>query len=227
MGFNHKYIGRTITHILEVFVNLNGRCFRITDFMTIQKITFVVIPKGYKSWGWIVVGEALTTMMLYPSHFVGNKRFHKVAMEEVKLVSNPIKLSFASVVVGEGSRKQGYEPMGRWARAVVYKPSPAVASVGRIAIGRAFAKVVGMKGVIGITRTSENQGIFFVESTDLAIYLHEKRFILVSEKIKVKVYRWNSNMNATISGWFRKGWIEVRGLPLRLWYEIYLFHLAE
>ncbi|RVX12866.1 hypothetical protein CK203_009722 [Vitis vinifera] len=126
-------------------------------------------------------------MMLYPSHFVGNKRFHKVAMEEVKLVSNPIKLSFASVVVGEGSRKQGYEPMGRWARAVVYKPSPAVASVSRIAIGRAFAKVVGMKGVIGITSTSENQGIFFVESTDLTIYLHEKRFILVSEKIKVKL----------------------------------------
>ena len=39
-----------------------------------------------------------------------------------------------------------------------------------------------------------------MESIDLAKYLHEKRFIPVSEKIEVKVYIWNSNMNATILG---------------------------
>ena len=55
-----------------------------------------------------------------------------------------------------------------------------------------------------------------MESTDLAIYSHEKRFILVSEKIEVKVYRWNLNINATISRMFQKGWIEVRGLPFHL-----------
>lgn len=66
-----------------------------------------------------------------------------------------------------------------------------------------------------------------MESTDLAIYSHEKRFILVSEKIEVKVYRWNLNINATISRMFQKGWIEVRGLPFHLWSEKYLFHLVE
>ena len=50
-----------------------------------------------------------------------------------------------------------------------------------------------------------------MESTDLAIYSHEKRFIIVSEKIEVKVHRWNLNINATISRMFQNGWIEVRG----------------
>lgn len=45
-----------------------------------------------------------------------------------------------------------------------------VAGVGRIAMGRALAKTVGIKGVIAITPISENQMILFVESTDLAIF---------------------------------------------------------
>ena len=99
--------------------------------------------------------------------------------------------------------------MGTWPRAVVYEPS--IAGVSIIAICRALAKDVGIKGVSTITPISKNQGIFFVESTDLAIYSHEKRFIIVSEKIEVKVHRWNLNINATISRMFQKGWIEVRG----------------
>ena len=99
---------------------------------------------------------------------------------------------------GEGPRKQGLEPVGRWAREMVCELL--VAGVGRIAMGRALAKTVGIKGVIAITPISENQMILFVESTDLAIFLYEMRFIPLSEKIEVKVYIWNSNMNATILG---------------------------
>ena len=102
-----------------------------------------------------------------------------------------------------------------------------VAGVGRIAMGRALAKTVGIKGVIAITPISENQLIFFVESTDLAIFLYEMRFIPLSEKIEVKVYIWNSNMNATILGMIWKGWIEVKGLRFHLMSEKFLFHLAD
>ena len=93
---------------------------------------------------------------------------------------NPPKCSFASVVVGEGSRKQGIESMRRWAGAMVCESS--VAGVSRIAIYRVLAKVVGIKGVITIMPFSKNQGIFFVESSDIANYLREKRLILVREK---------------------------------------------
>ena len=92
---------------------------------------------------------------------------------------------------------------------------------------QSLAKVVGIKGVISITPFSENQGIFFVESTDIANYLHEKRIILVSEKIEVKVYKWNLNVNASLLGLFRKGWIKVKGLPFHLWSEKHLFCLVE
>ena len=46
--------------------------------------------------------------------------------------------------------------MGTWPRAVVYEPS--IAGVSIIAICRALAKDVGIKGVSTITPISKNQG---------------------------------------------------------------------
>ena len=57
--------------------------------------------------------------------------------------------------LGKG-KKQGYEPVGTWPRAVVYEPS--IAGVSIIAICRALAKDVGIKGVSTITPISKNQG---------------------------------------------------------------------
>ena len=75
LGFNRKYRGQTRAHLLAVLVNPNGRSFWITKFMTSQKTTFVVIPKGYKRWGQTAVGEAIAVVMLNPFHFVGIRRF--------------------------------------------------------------------------------------------------------------------------------------------------------
>ncbi|KAL6334481.1 hypothetical protein AAG906_016023 [Vitis piasezkii] len=120
------------------------------------------------------MGEAIAVVMFFPSQCVEYRGFKKVVFEEDKPVSVPLRRSFASVVVGEGSRKQGIEPFRRWDKVMVYEFLEA-------------SKVVGIKGVISITPFFENQGIFFVESTDIANYLHEKRIILVSEKIEVKL----------------------------------------
>ena len=113
--------------------------------MTGRKTTLAVIPEGYKSCCWIATGEVLAAAMLYPYHFLfflsdilfhflGNRRSHKVALEKVKLVLNPQNHSFKSKVVGGRVKKQGYEPVRRWAKAGVCETL--VAGISRITTGR-------------------------------------------------------------------------------------------
>ena len=135
LGLNQKFDGRTRAHLLEVLVNPSGRCLQIAKFMTSRKTTFVVIPKGQKNKGWMAMGEAIAVVMFFPSQCVEYRGFKKVVSEEDKLVSVPLRRSFASVVVGEGSRKQGIEPFRRWAKVMVYEFLEACVS--KIAIGKA------------------------------------------------------------------------------------------
>ncbi|RVW27494.1 hypothetical protein CK203_092027 [Vitis vinifera] len=134
-------------------------------------------------------------------------------------------LSYAKVVDDEGPRGGGLVPIGRWARAVVCESK--FDRENWAEVGRSVARSLGKKGVVTIVPISAGNGVFFVETIEEAIFLHDLRKLKAGERNIIQLRRWSPKENAEIDGKFREGWIELRGLPFHLWSEVHLKKIVE
>ena len=100
----------------------------------------------------------------------------------------PLYQSFANVVREEGPRKESLVPIGRWARAVVCECH--LSLVNWVKVDRAMAKRLGHKGVVTIVPFSGGKGIFFVETIEEALSLHNLKFIRIKGGLTVLLRRW-------------------------------------
>ena len=220
MGFSRKFREKTRVHLMEVCFNNHGRFIRLSEFASNRKSTFLVIPEGENGRGWENLKFALSSMLVVASLSTVEKgrqcreegTFHKHV--------GPLCRSFANVVREEGPRREGLVPVGRWARAVVCECH--ASSVNWVEVGRALAKRLGHKGVVNIVPFSGGKGLFFVETIEEALPLHDLRFIRIKGGPTILLRRWSPKENSVIEGKFREGWIELRGLPFHLWSEVHL-----
>ena len=102
-----------------------------------------------------------------------------------------------------------------------------VGSVNWTEVGRALAKRLGHKGVVTIVPFSGGKGLFFVETIEEALSLHDLRFIRIKGGPTVLLRRWSPKENSVIKGKLREGWLELRGLSFHLWSEVHLKKIME
>ncbi|KAL6335948.1 hypothetical protein AAG906_003573 [Vitis piasezkii] len=55
----------------------------------------------------------------------------------------------------------------------------------------------------------------------------ERRVYCSEEMVFVVLRRWSSRENNVVSGKFRRGWLELRGLPFHLWDEVQLRYILQ
>ncbi|RVW96283.1 hypothetical protein CK203_020791 [Vitis vinifera] len=132
---------------------------------------------------------------------------------------------FDEKVSEERPRRGGLVSVGRWARAVVCECQDD--SVNWDEVGRALARRLGHKGVVTVVPFAGGKALFFVETLEEAVTLHESRFIKIKGGNTVLLRKWSPKENSEIEGKFKEGWIELRGLPFHLWSEVHLKKIME
>ncbi|KAJ9709584.1 hypothetical protein PVL29_001187 [Vitis rotundifolia] len=225
LGFNRKFRGKCCAHLMEVGFNDHGRFIRISEFVNNRKYSYLIIPEGDEGRGWENFKSALSSMLVVPlSNAVEKGRQYRRESLSHNHVG-PLHRSFAKVVSGEGSRGGGLVLVGRWARAVVCECIED--SVNWDEVGRVVARKLRKKGVVTIVPFLDGKGVFFVETTEEALFLQDLRNLRVEGRNSVQMRRWSPKENAEIEGKFRGGWIELRGLPFHLWIEVHLKKIVE
>ena len=94
-------------------------------------------------------------------------------------------------------------------------------------VGHALVRFLGQKGVVTIVPFFFGKGLFFVETVKEAFSLQELRFLKVKGGYTVHLRRWSPRVNTEVLGKFRGGWIELRGLPFHLWFEVHLKKIVD
>ncbi|RVX11948.1 hypothetical protein CK203_009559 [Vitis vinifera] len=200
MGFNRKFRGKNSVHLLEVGFNEHGR-------------------------GWELLKEALYSMLVVPSSGFDEKGRQSREERNLLKFAGPLQRSFANVVREERLRRGGLVSVGRWARAVVCECHDDSANWDEV--GRALARRLGHKGVVTVVPFAGGKALFFVETLEEAVTLHESRFIKIKGGNTVLLRKWSPKENSEIEGKFKEGWIELRGLPFHLWSEVHLKKIME
>ncbi|RVW33138.1 hypothetical protein CK203_094827 [Vitis vinifera] len=135
--------------------------------------------------------------------------------------AGPLQRSSANVVKEERPRRGGLVSVGRWARVVVCECH--VGSVNWAEIGRAMARRLGHKGVVTVVPFTEGKGLFFVETLEEAVSLHESRFIRIKGGFTVLLRRWLPKENSEIEEKFK----EVGAVTEIDWRTLKLFYLSK
>ena len=214
LGFNRKFRGKCCAHLMEVGFNDHGRFIRISEFATKRKYSYLIIPEGEEGRGWENIKRPLSSMLVVLSSNAVEKGRQYRGESFSQSHVGPLHRSFAKVVSGEGPRGGGLVPIGRWARAVVCECIED--SVNWVEVSRVVARKLGKKGVVTIVPFSGGKGVFFVETIKEALFLQDLRNLRVEGRISIQMRRWSSKENAEIERKFRRGWIELRGLPFHL-----------
>ena len=180
LGFNRKFRGKCSVHLMEVGFNKHGRFIRISEFTTNKKSSVLIIPEGDKSRGWENFKSALSSMLVVPSSKAIEKgrKFRGESCSHNHVGS--LHRSYAKAISGEGPGGGGLVPVGRWAQAVVCESNDD--SVNWVEVGRSVARSLGKKGIVTIVPISGGKGVFFVETTKEAIFLHDLRNLKVEER---------------------------------------------
>ncbi|RVW99789.1 hypothetical protein CK203_029171 [Vitis vinifera] len=225
MGFNKKFRGKCRVHLMEVGFNNHGRFIRISEYVTNKKPSVLIIPEGDKGRGWENIKHALSSLLVahYPNVLEKGRNIRGESWSHN--YEGSMHRSYAKVVSDEGPRGGGLVPIGRWARAVVCESK--FDRENWAEVGRSVARSLGKKGVVTVVPISARNGVFFVETIEEAIFLHDLRKIKVGERNIIQLRRWSPKENAEIVGKFREGWIELRGLPFHLWSEVHLKKIVE
>ena len=225
MGFNKKFRGKCRVHLMEVGFNIHGRFIRISEYATNRKPSVLIIPEGDKGRGWENIKHALSSLLVahYPNVLEKGRNIRGESWSHN--YEGSMHRSYAKVVNDEGPRGSGLVPIGRWARAVLCESK--FDRENWAEVGRSVARSLGKKGVITVVPISARNGVFFVETIEEAIFLHDLRKIKVGERNIIQLRRWSPKENAEIDGKFREGWIELRGLPFHLWSEVHLKKIVE
>ncbi|WJZ92686.1 hypothetical protein VitviT2T_011669 [Vitis vinifera] len=77
------------------------------------------------------------------------------------------------------------------------------------------------------TNLSYLQFWLLLETVKEASSLQELRFLKVKGGYTVHLRRWSPRVNKEVLGKFRGGWIELRGLPFHLWFEVHLKKIVD
>ena len=203
LGLNRKFRGKSRVHLIEVGFNNHGRFIRISEFATNRKSSVLIIPEGDKGRGWENIKNALSSMLVVPySNAVEKGRKFRGESCSHNHVGS-LHRSYAKAVSGEGPKGCGLVLVGRWAQAVVCESNDDSANWAEV--GRAVARSLGKKGVVTIVPISGGKGVFFVETTEEAIFLHDMRNLRVEERNIIQLRRWSPKENAEIVGKFRGG----------------------
>ena len=132
--------------------------------------------------------------------------------------------TYAEVVAEKGTRNGAGMPVGKWARAVVCEGKGEIRDW--CEVGKAIARRVGMKGMVSVTPISAYKGCFFVEYARKAQWFQERGSFTVRGEV-FALRRWSPEENSVVRGKFRRGWLELRGLPFHLWDEVQLSHVLQ
>ena len=132
--------------------------------------------------------------------------------------------SYADVVAEKGPTNGAEMPVRKWARVVVCE------SKGKIQdwcdVGKAIARRVGMKGMVSVTPISAYKGCFFMDSARRAQWIQDQGSFTARGEV-IALRRWSPKENSVVNGKFRRGWLELRGLPFHLWDEAQLRHILQ
>ncbi|RVW56132.1 hypothetical protein CK203_080750 [Vitis vinifera] len=195
-GFIRKMRGKTRTHLMEIFV-----------------------PRGVNGCGWENLRKVIVSVQEF---FVQAERDSKEKQKKPQESKGMYRgeRSYADVVAEKGTRNGAEMPVGKWARAVVCE------SKGKIRdwceVGKAIARRVGMKGMVFVTPISAYKGCFFVESARKAQWIQDQGSFTVRGEV-IALRKWSPKENSVVNGKFRRGWLELRGLPFHLWDEVTLW----
>ncbi|KAJ9688895.1 hypothetical protein PVL29_014512 [Vitis rotundifolia] len=78
--------------------------------------------------------------------------------------------------------------------------------------------MMGTRGMVSVTPISAYKGCFFVDSARRAEWFQERGRISV-RGWSILLRRWSPSENKIVFGKFRRGWLELKGLPFHLWDE--------
>ncbi|KAJ9705450.1 hypothetical protein PVL29_003472 [Vitis rotundifolia] len=78
--------------------------------------------------------------------------------------------------------------------------------------------MMGTRGMVSVTPISAYKGFFFVDSARRAEWFQERGRISV-RGWSILLRRWSPSENKFVFGKFRRGWLELKGLPFHLWDE--------
>ncbi|KAJ9689107.1 hypothetical protein PVL29_014651 [Vitis rotundifolia] len=78
--------------------------------------------------------------------------------------------------------------------------------------------MMGTRGMVFVTPISAYKGCFFVDSARRAEWFQEQGRISV-RGWSILLRRWSPSENKFVFGKFRRGWLELKGLPFHLWDE--------
>ena len=85
---------------------------------------------------------------------------------------------------------------------------------------------MGTKGMVSVTPISEYKGCFFVDSARRAMWFQDQGSLTVRGGV-IALRRWSPKENSVVGGKFRRGWLELRGLPFHLWNEFQLRYILQ
>ncbi|RVW96808.1 Transposon TX1 uncharacterized 149 kDa protein [Vitis vinifera] len=222
-GFTRKIRGKTRTHLMEICFNSRGRFMKITEIVAKRKSLVLVVPEGVKGNGWETLRKAISRVQDVSDQAV---RASKEKDKESQVNKGMYRegRSYADVVAEKGHRNGASMTVGRWARAVICE------SKGKILdwfdVGKVIARMMGTKGMVSVTPISEYKGCFFVDSARRAMWFQDQGSVTVRGGV-VALRRWSPKENSVVGGKFRRGWLELRGLPFHLWDEYQLRYILQ
>ena len=122
--------------------------------------------------------------------------------------------SYANVVAKGGPRNGALLPVGKWARAVICECIEKVQDW--VHVGKVIARMMDTKEMVSVTPISAYKGCFVVDSVRRAKWYQEQGSLLVGGR-SILLRRWSPRENIVVFGKFRRGWLELKGLPFQLW----------
>ena len=214
-GFIRKIRGKNKIHLMEICFNNRGRFMKITEIATRRKPLLLVIPEGVKGNGWEVLRKAILSVQDYYDQVGGDS---KETFGDTQMSKSIFRggRSYAEVVVEDGLRIGVPLSVGKWARAVICECKEKVQDWTHE--GKAIARMMGVKGMVSINPISAFKGCFFVGSARRAEWFQEQGRLLVKGR-PILLRKWSPSENMVVFGKFRRGWLELKGLPFHLWDE--------
>ncbi|RVW16109.1 Transposon TX1 uncharacterized 149 kDa protein [Vitis vinifera] len=221
-GFVRKIRGKTKTLLMEICFNNRGRFMKITEFVTKRKPLVLVVPEGVKGKGWEDLRKAILSVQEYYERDGGAS---KEKNGDIRMNRDTFRggRSYAEVVAEAGLRTGGMWSAGKWARAVICESQEEVHDWTHV--GRAIARMMGMKGMVSINAISAFKGCFFVSTIRRAESVHDQGRLSVKGRT-ILLRKWSPKENMVVQGKFRKGLVAKETLKLvdltraKLWVEM-------
>ena len=132
--------------------------------------------------------------------------------------------SYANVVAKGGPRNGALLPVGKWARAVICECIEKVQDW--VHVGKVITRMMDTKEMVSVTPISAYKGCFVVDSVRRAKWYQEQGSLLVGGR-SILLRRWSPRENIVVFGKFRRGWLELKGLPFHLWDEVQLKYILK